>query len=125
MTVTHPDAVRTVLADAVVDLIDAGATAGTLIFQTSGDAEVATLTFTDPAFGGAAAGVATASAITSDTDATGGTIAKARAKDLNDVEVFACSVTASGGGGDIQLSSVVISAGQTVSVSSLTYAAPA
>ena len=125
MTVTHPDAVRTVLADAVVDLIDAGATAGTLIFQTSGDAEVATLTFTDPAFGGAAGGVATASAITSDTDATSSQIAKARAKDWNDVEVFACSVTASGGGGDIQLSSVVISAGQTVSVSSLTYAAPA
>ena len=125
MAVTHPDAVRTVLADAVVDLIDAGATAGTLIFQTSGDAEVATLTFTDPAFGDAETGVATAAAITSDTDATGGTIAKARAKDSNGVEVFACSVTASGGGGDIQLSSVVISAGQTVSVSALTYGAPA
>lgn len=125
MAVTHPDAVRNGLADYVVDLIDAGASAGTLEFQTSGDVEVATLTFSDPAFDAASSGDAAASAITSDTDATGGTIAKARLKDSNGTEVAACSVTATGGGGDIQLSSVVISAGQTVSVSSLTYSAPA
>jgi hypothetical protein len=125
MAVTHPTAVRTVLADAVVDRIDAGAAAGTLEFQTAGSAEVATLTFSDPAFGAAANGVATANAITSDTNATGGTITKAVAKDSNGVEVFTCSVTATGGGGDIELSSVVVSAGQTVSLSSLTYTAPA
>lgn len=122
--VTHPTAVRNAIADLVVDRIDAGAGAGTLEFQTSGDVEVATLTFSDPAFGAAASGTATASAITSDTNATGGTIAKARAKDSTGTEVFACSVTATGGGGDIQLSSVAVSAGQTVSVSSLTYSAP-
>lgn len=125
MAVTHPSAVRSAIADLVVDRIDAGAAAGTLEFQTSGDVEVATLTFSDPAFGAAAAGVATASAITSDASATGGTIAKARLKDSNGVEVCACSVTASGGGGDIQLNSVVVSAAQAVSVSSLTYTAPA
>ncbi len=125
MAVTHPTAVRNAVADLVVDRIDAGAGAGTLVFQTSGDVEVATLTFSDPAFGSAAAAVATASAITSDTSATGGTIAKARAYDSSAAEVFACSVTATGGGGDITLSSVVVSAGQTVSVSSLTYTAPA
>lgn len=123
MAVTHPTAVRTAIADLVVDRIDAGAGAGTLEFQTSGDVEVATLTFSDPAFGAAASAVATASAITSDTSATGGTIAKARAKDSTGTEVFACSVTATGGGGDIQLSSVSVSAGQTVAVSSLTYTA--
>ncbi len=123
--VTHPVAVRNAIADLVVDRIDAGAGAGILEFQTSGDVEVATLTFSDPAFGAAASGTATASAITSDTSATGGTIAKARAKDSVATECFACSVTATGGGGDIELSSVVISAGQTVSLSSLTYTAPA
>lgn len=125
MAVTHPTAVRNAVADLVVDRIDAGAGAGTLEMQTSGDVEVATLTFSDPAFGAASSGVATASAITSDTNATGGTIAKARAKDSTGTEVFACSVTASGGGGDIELSSVVVSAGQTVAVTSLTYTAPA
>lgn len=125
MAVTHPTAVRNAIADAVVDRIDAGAAAGTLIFQTSGDVEVATLTFSDPAFGSAATAVATANAITADSSATGGTIAKARAKDSDGTEVFACSVTATGGGGDIELNSVVISAGQQVSVTSLTYTAPA
>lgn len=125
MAVTHPSAVRTAVADLVVDRVDAGAGAGTLEFQTSGDVEVATLTFSDPAFGAAVTGTATASAITSDTNATGGTIAKARLKDSTGTEVCACSVTATGGGGDIQLSSVVVSAGQTVSVTSLTYTAPA
>jgi len=115
---------RNALANLVVDAIDAGAAAGTLEFQTSGDVEVATLTFSDPAFGAAASGTATASAITTDASATGGTIAKARAKDSDGTEVFACSVTAGGGGGDIELNSVVISAAQSVAVSALTYAAP-
>lgn len=125
MAVTHPTSVRNSLADLVVDLIDAGAGAGTLEFQTSGNVEVATLTFSDPAFGAASSGTATASAITSDTNATGGTIAKAVAKDSSGNTVFTCSVTATGGGGDIELSSVSVSAGQTVAVSSLTYSAPA
>ena len=38
---------------------------------------VATLTFSNPAFGAAAAGVATANAITPDSNAIGGAIAKA------------------------------------------------
>lgn len=125
MAVTHATAARNAAANAVVDLIDAGAAAGTLEFQTSGNVEVATLTFADPAFGNAANGVATANAISSDTNATGGTIAKAVAKDSDGNTIFTCSVTATGGGGDITLSSVAVSAGQTVSVSSLTYTAPA
>lgn len=124
MAVTHPTGVRNAIADLVVDRIDAGAAAGTLEMQTSGDVEVATLTFSDPAFGAASSGTATASAITQDSSATGGTIAKARAKDSDGNEVFACSVTATGGGGDITLNSVVVSAGQAVAVSSLTYTAP-
>jgi hypothetical protein len=125
VAVTHPSAVRSALADLVVDLIDAGPAAGTLELQTSGDVEVATLTFSDPAFGAAAAGVATAAAITADASATGGTVAKAKAKSSTGTEVFACSVTATGGGGDITLNSVVISAGQQVSITALTYTAPA
>lgn len=124
MAVTHPTAVRITIADLVVDGIDAGAGAGTLEFQTAGSVEVATLTFSDPAFGAAnGSAVATASAITSDTSATGGTITKAVLQDSDGVDKILCSVTATGGGGDIELSSVVVSAGQTVSVSSLTYTA--
>lgn len=125
MAVTHATALRTVLADAAVDSLDNGAAAGTLEFQTAGSVEVATLTFSDPAFGAASGPTATAAAISSDTSATGGTIAKAVLQDSDGNDKILCSVTATGGGGDIELSSVVVSAGQTVSMSSLTYTAPA
>lgn len=122
MAVTHATTVRTGIADYVVDLLDAGAGAGTLEFQTSGNVEVATLTFSDPAFGAAVSGVATASAITSDTSATGGTVAKFVTKDSNGNAVFSGAVSTSGS--DINLSSLSVGAGDTVSISSLTYTAP-
>lgn len=125
MAVTHPTAVRTGLADFVVDQLDEGTPPGTLVFQTAGDVEVATLTLGNPAFGAASGGTATATAITPDSSATGGTIAKARLKNAAGTDKIICSVTATGGGGDIQLNSVVVSAGQQVSMSSLTYSAPA
>lgn len=121
MAVTHPTAVRTGVADFIVDQIDEGTPPGTLVFQTSGDVEVATLTFGNPAFGAAAAAVATANAITADSSATGGTIAKARLKNAAGTDKIICSVTASGGGGDIELNSVITSAGQQVSMTSMTY----
>jgi hypothetical protein len=123
MAVTHPDTIRNGLADYVVDAIDV-AGPGTLEFQTVASAEVATLTFSATAFGNAGAvtpGLATANAITSDTSATGGTTTKAVFKSGTPADVVYCSVTGSGGGGDIELSSAVISAGQTVAVSALTY----
>jgi len=125
VSVTHPTTVRNSLADLVVDLIDAGAGAGTLELQTSGAVEVATITFGDPAFGAAAAGTATANATTPDSSATGGTIAKFAAQDSDGNDAFLGSVTATGGGGDIEMNSVVISALQTVTLTSLTYSAPA
>jgi hypothetical protein len=121
--VTHPTTVRNTLADTVVDLLDAGTGAGTLEIQTSGDVEVATLTFSDPAFGAASSGTATANSITDDADATGGTAAKFIAQDSDSTLCFSGSVGTSGE--DINLSSVSIGAGDTVSISSLTYSAPA
>lgn len=121
MAVTHPTAVRTIIADAVTATIGAS---GKLIMQTAAAATVATLPLSATAFGAAVSGVATANAITSDTNAVGGTIAKAEIQTSGSVAKILCSVTATGGGGDIQLSSVIVSAGQTVSMSSLTYTAP-
>ena len=123
MAVTHPTAVRTGVANFVVDQLDEGTPPGQLIFQTAGGAEVATLDFANPAFGAAAAGVATAGAISSDTNATGGTITKAELRNAAGTAKILCSVTASGGGGDIELSAVIVTAGQTVSMSALTYTA--
>jgi hypothetical protein len=124
VAVTHPTAVRTGIADHVVDQLDEGTPPGKLVFQTSGGVAVASLTFSNPAFGAASSGVATAGAITSDTNAAGGTIAKAELRNAAGTAKALCSTTAVGGGGDIELNSVVISASQTVGCSSLTYTAP-
>lgn len=121
MAVTLETAARNAACDAVVDLLDGG----TIEFQTSGDVEVATLTLGTPAFGDAATGTATANAITSDTSATGGTIAKAVFKTSGAASLFSVSVTATGGGGDIELSSLAIGAGDTVALSSYTHTQPA
>lgn len=120
---TLSTAARNAACDAVVDLIDGGAGAGTIEFQTSGDVEVATLTFSDPAFGAASTGVATASAITADSSATGGTIAKVVFKDSNGTVVI--TPTVGSGSGEIDLSSLTVGAGATVSLSSLTVTMPA
>ena len=123
MAVTLETSARNAACNAIVDLIDAGAGAGTLEFQTSGGTEVATLTFSDPAFGNSATGVATASAITSDTNATGGTTTKAVFKDSDGTAVLTCSVGV--GSGDIQLTNNVIAATETVAVTALTVTVPA
>jgi len=125
MAVTHPTAIRNGIADHVVEQLDGG----TIEFLTSGDAEVATLTFSATAFdaaGTAGAGIATAAAITADDSCNPGTVTKFVAKASNGTDIiFQGDVTATGGGGDIILSSTAIGGGDTISISALTYEAPA
>ena len=127
MALTHTTAVRNGLADYTVDQIDTGSADanGDLVIMTSGDSEVATLACSNPAFGAASSGTATASAISDDTSATGGTAALFKFQNRDNTETFRGSVTAAAGGGDIELSSVAIGAGDTVSISSFTYSASA
>ena len=126
MAVTHPTAVRTLIADLVVDQLDLNTPPAKLVFLTAASAMVSTLTLPNPAFGAAASGIATAGTIVSDTAAAGNAspITKAELRQGGATPIILCSVTATGGGGDITLNSVNISAGQTVSITSLTYAAP-
>jgi len=125
MAVTLENATKSAACNAIVDLIDAGAGAGTLVmYLANGSTEVATLTFSDPAFGNASNGVATASAITSDTSATGNAAAATIAKfvDSNATVVLSCSIGI--GSGDIQLSNNVIASGETVAITALTVTVP-
>lgn len=116
---------RNASSDEIVDLIDGGSGPGTLRFETSGDVAVATLTFSDPSFGNSSGGTATANAITSDTNAAGGTIAKASAYDSTGAKIIEFTVGIAASGEDIEMSSLTIGAGDTVSVSSLTITTPA
>lgn len=127
MALTHSTAARNAIADAVVDLLDVGSTnpSGRLIFKTAGATVLATLPLSATAFGAASSGVATAAAITSDTNAANsGTCTVFDLINRNAVVVVSGTV-GNGSGGDINLSSNVITAGDTVSMSALTYTAPA
>jgi hypothetical protein len=123
MALTHQTATRNAMADACVDLIDGGTGAGNLVIMTSGAVEVATLVCSATAFGAAASGTATAAAISDDTSATGGTAALFKFEDGDNTEIFRGSVGTSGA--DLNLSSVAIGAGDTVSITSFTYSASA
>lgn len=128
MAVTLETIARDAACNAIVDLCDVGGT-GTLEFKTSGgtstkgNGQVCELPFSATAFGASSTGVATAAAITSDTNADGGTTTKAYFYDGANAPILTCSVGTSGQ--DINLSSVIIGAGDTVAVSALTVTVPA
>jgi len=90
MAITLTTAARNAACDAVVDLCDGGSSDanGDLVIRTSGDVEVATLALSNPAFGAASSGTATASAISDDTSATGGTAANFILQDRDNAEVL-------------------------------------
>ena len=121
MTISHTAAVRNSLAQVILDAIDIDAGAGNLVFRTSGDVEVATLPLSTIS-GVIAGAVLTFSAITSDTSATGGVVAKATLEANLGAIVYTCNSVLTSGG-DITLSSLTVGAGDTVSVSSLVYTA--
>lgn len=129
MAVTHETDVRNAIADLVVDRIDLGSTnaTGQLVLRASNDAAVATHNFANPAFGAAASGVATADAIADATGAAvpGGTTDRCTIEDRDNNTVWNGSVGLTGSGEDVELSSVVINANDTVQISNATYTAPA
>jgi hypothetical protein len=129
MAVTHSTNARDQATNAVTALLNASG-AGKLVFRTSPSSvtvpgtAVATLTFSATAFGASSSGIATANAITSDTNATGNAspVQFATLQTGAGVVVIQCSVAASAS--DINLTNgLTVSAGDTVSCSSLTYTA--
>lgn len=123
---THSTTFRNLVADLIGDTCDSGK----LVFRITGStanapsAAVATLTLNAAAFPPASVGVITAAAITSDVSAAGGTVAFATIETSGGVVKAHCTVAAAGDA--INLSNgLVVTAGDTVSCSSLTYTAMA
>lgn len=128
MAITLTTAGRDAMCDALVDLIDGGTTdtTGDLVLKTSADAEVATLSWAaTPAFGASSTGVATMNTIQDDTSATGGDLTGGyhMFQDRNNAEIFRGSIGTSGA--DLNISSLNIGVGDTVSCSSYTVTVPA
>lgn len=116
----------------IVDTIDQGSGAGKINFYTGSQPGsvggtygtlLGTCPFSDPAFGNASTGTATASAITSDTNAdASGTCATFNIAD-SDNNVL-CDGTCGTSGTDITFDNNVFVAGGTIAISSLTITVP-
>lgn len=130
MTTRITTAVANTLADAVVDQLDAGtvkiysgsqpATANTAASGTL----LATITLANPAFGSAAAGVATATDPAAVTAVANGTAGWFRAATSGGTTVHDGAVTVTGGGGELTLASLAITTGLSVDVTSYTWTQP-
>lgn len=128
-------AARNAACNGIVDLVDAGAGAGTLKIYSgtqpaNGDAAeagtlLATVTLADPAFGNASAGVATGTDPAAVDPVASGNAGWFRVEDSTGANVYDGSVTATGGGGDLQLSNIAIGPGINVDITSLSFTVPA
>jgi hypothetical protein len=127
MALTLATTMRDAIADAVDATINGGGGAGYLEFQTSGDVEVATITFDATAFGASSSGTITmASAPKSDTSATGGTMAKFRIYDNGAPGTELIAGTVGTSGEDINFAGgLVVGAGDTVTLTAFTITCPA
>jgi hypothetical protein len=119
MAITLQNNARNAAADAIAALHDSG----TLVFQTSGDATVATIGFASTAFGAASSGTATANTMTPDTNAAGGTTTKFITRTSASATILAGTVGTSGT--DITIDNTVVPSGVTVDLTSFSITVPA
>lgn len=137
MTIRLPVATRNTAANAVADLVDAGAGPGLIRIYTGAQPAsadlaptgtlLATFTTNDPAFGAASTG--TANLVVAPVIATAG-VAPGNAGwfrllDSTGATVLDGSVTATGGGGDMIMSTVTVSVGLALQLTAGTITMPA
>ena len=109
------------IADAIDTKLSAGVTqsGAKLVLETSGDVEVSLHRMEAVAFGSASGGVITAASLPKDdTSAAGGTVAQYSWFDRQDVKMFEGVVAVSGQ--DLDLSSLSVGVGDTVSLTAYT-----
>ena len=128
-------AARSAACDAIVDLCDGGSGAAYVEIRTGSAPAtpatadsgtlLATLTMSDPAFGSASSGVATASAITSDTSAdASGDAGHFRVKDSNNAVIFQGTCGESADTPNMVFDEKSIVAGGTVAITAMTMTVP-
>jgi len=126
MTLVLEVALQNAMADAIGTYVDAG-TAPELVFETSGDVDVATIILdTTNAFGSAAAGVITMTGQPlQDTNATGGETVQFSIYQNVGQTNKCLEGTVSTSGADINISSTTVGATDTVELTTFTITVPA
>ena len=127
MSMVLPNATREALITAFGALVDSGAGAGTGEFQLPAGTEVATVTFSDPAFASYTNGVGTFDTVTGDASATGNAAAVTKfvIKNSTGTVIATLSVGLEGSGEDVEISNTTIGAGEGVDITSGTVTMPA
>lgn len=128
MAISHSTAARNGMADSVDASVNTGTTdAGGdfVIIESAGPTDLVSIILQDPAFGAAAAGVITlAGTPLSNTAGATGTADTFEIRNRDNAVVIDGTVTATGGGGDVEIDNTSIASGQTVELTSLTWTAP-
>lgn len=134
MALRLPNATRSAMCDALVDRFDLGTGAGTIQIRsgtqptTANDTAtgtlLATITLADPAFGSASNGVATLTDPAAVNAVATGTATWFRGLDSAGATVADGDVTATGGGGGIELATTSITSGLSVDITGGTITMP-
>jgi hypothetical protein len=127
MALSHPTPVRTTLANVIKTAIDVGTGPGVLELKNSGGAVLATIILNKPC-GTVTNGVLTYNVSPLPRDPLGdanGTAALFSIKDSNNTEVYSGTVTATGGGGDVEMISTSVIQNLPVEISDMSYGASA
>lgn len=127
-------AARNAAVDAVMDLVDGGAAAGTIEVRTGappanvGDADsgtlLATLTFSDPAFAAASGGSAAADTITGAVAAASGDAGHFRVKDSNGAVIWQGTAGEAADTPDMTFDEKSFVAGGTVNITAMSFSFP-
>lgn len=126
MSITHAMALRSAIADLVDSYVNAGSGTAKLRIR-DGSTTVVDFDLDDPAFGAASSGIITLAStpIAAQAAAAGAEVDNFHLLDKDGTVVLSGSVTATGGGGDIEVTNTNIAQDQDCELDSLTYTAPA
>jgi len=122
MGITHETATRNAFADTFVSQVGNN---GKLVFETAGDTEVAAISFGTPCATVTATGVVATFSTGSDTTPAGGTIEHASFKTSGDTKIAEATVSTTNSTNNVLISSLTIATSDTVTLTSLTWTAPA
>ena len=128
MAVTLETAARNAACNAVVDLVDVGASPAWLELDDSAYNILVLIYLPNPSFGAASTGVATAAGLPlTATCIAPGTMSKYRVFDRSgtSTQVWEGTIGLSGSGADMIVDAVAIVAGQAISITSWTHTHPA